>query len=297
MFRVQRKMHHQLSLFVVQSKKIAGGANMIWHEMDGTSFALKEKHDFRWLKKFGKVFTVFDDQASGNLCFGVTSTGVKRFIKYAGAQPLRYPGEPDDAAERLKRAKLNYEFLKHPSLIRLVHHEEVNHGYVLQFDWTDGENMRHLNIDHLSFQERLNILDTIFTFHTYVEKKNFVSVGFYDGSLIYDKEAGKVKICDIDHYERAPFTNETVRTLGSRHFMAPEEFQTGEVLDKRTNVYRMGAAAFVFLGKDPNLAESPIHKVAKRATSKQKEHRFQTVRAFHEVWNKALEVTMEVWGY
>ncbi|QQK78740.1 serine/threonine protein kinase [Salicibibacter cibi] len=270
---------------------------MIWHETDGVTFALTEKHDFRWLKKFGKVFTVFDDQASGNLCFGIKSTGVQRFIKYAGAQPLRYSGKPEDAVERLKRAKLNYEFLKHPSLIRLVHHEELKDGYVLQFDWAQGENMRHLNIDHLSFQERLNILDTIYTFHAFVEKKNFVSIGFHDESLIYDKDAGKVKICDIDHYERVPFTNDLERPPGSRRFLAPEELHIGEILDERTNVYRMGAAAFAFLGKDQNLAGSPIHKVAKRATSKQKEQRFQTVKTFHEVWKKALDVTMEVWGY
>ncbi|QQK74643.1 serine/threonine protein kinase [Salicibibacter cibarius] len=270
---------------------------MIWHEMDDVAFALKEKHDFRWLKKFGNVFTVFNDQASGNLCFGVKSTGVKRFIKYAGAQPLRYFGKTDDAVEQLKKAKLNYEFLKHPSLVRLVHHEELKNGYVLQFDWADGKNMRHLNIDHLTFQERLNILDTIYAFHAFVEKKKFVSVGFRDESLIYDKDAGKVKICDIGHYERAPFTNDLERPPGSRRFMAPEEFQIGEILDERTNVYRMGAAAFSFLGKDPSLAESPIHKVAKRATSKQKEYRFQTVKEFYEVWKKALDVTIDVWGF
>jgi len=39
--------------------------------IDSISFKLKEDHDFRWLSDLGKVFCVFDQQDSGNICFGI----------------------------------------------------------------------------------------------------------------------------------------------------------------------------------------------------------------------------------
>ncbi|MFP4660952.1 MAG: hypothetical protein ACLFPF_02075 [Halanaerobiales bacterium] len=39
--------------------------------IDGIEFRLKEEHDFSWLSRYGIVFSVFDEQDSGNICFGV----------------------------------------------------------------------------------------------------------------------------------------------------------------------------------------------------------------------------------
>ncbi|GAK12418.1 protein kinase [Geomicrobium sp. JCM 19039] len=270
---------------------------MIQQSVDGVSFALKEEHNFRWLKKHGRVFKVWDEQDSGNLCFGVERNGVRRFIKYAGAKPLKFIGNPEDAVARLEKAKLRYEFMKHANLVRLVHHEKVGDGYMLEFDWIEGVSLRKYSFETLPLHERLHMLTNIFTFHEHVEKKQFVAVDFYDASMIYDESSQTLKVCDIDLYEKIPYTNEMDRLWGSSRFMAPEEFQIGEELDARTNVYRMGATAFVLLGKDQSLAESPIHKVAKRAMSKRKEDRFQTVKAFHDIWKQAVDVSMEVRGY
>ena len=44
-----------------------------------------------------------------------------------------------DAIERLKNSVTIYEDLKHESLIRLIDHFPVQSGYVLIFDWFDGE--------------------------------------------------------------------------------------------------------------------------------------------------------------
>jgi serine/threonine protein kinase, bacterial len=72
--------------------------------IDSVSFQLREKHDFEWLRNLGKVFCVFDEQDSGNICFGIEKDGVKRFVKYAGASTLEYLGEPADAIARLKNS-------------------------------------------------------------------------------------------------------------------------------------------------------------------------------------------------
>ncbi|GLX70261.1 hypothetical protein MU1_46070 [Paenibacillus glycanilyticus] len=39
--------------------------------LDDVTFQLQEEHDFEWVKQWGKVFIVFDQQDSGNISFGV----------------------------------------------------------------------------------------------------------------------------------------------------------------------------------------------------------------------------------
>ena len=53
--------------------------------IDGVSFILKAPFDFSFLSEYGEIFRVFDDQDSGNICFGAAKGEVKRFIKFAGA--------------------------------------------------------------------------------------------------------------------------------------------------------------------------------------------------------------------
>lgn len=40
-------------------------------EIDGIQFQMKEKFDFGFLRAYGKLFQVFDDQDGGNICFGM----------------------------------------------------------------------------------------------------------------------------------------------------------------------------------------------------------------------------------
>ncbi|CEN79341.1 hypothetical protein [Paraclostridium sordellii] len=61
--------------------------------LDEVEINLKEKEDFSWLKNYEKVFCVFDQQDSGNICFGVDDGKNKKFIKYAGAKTINYKGD------------------------------------------------------------------------------------------------------------------------------------------------------------------------------------------------------------
>lgn len=49
--------------------------------LDKVSFQLKERHNFEWLTNMGKVFSVFDEQDSGNICFGIEKDGVKKICE------------------------------------------------------------------------------------------------------------------------------------------------------------------------------------------------------------------------
>lgn len=70
--------------------------------IDGVPCKLKSAFDFGFLQKYGRVFKVFDDQDSGNICFGAEKDGKRYFVKFAGAPTEQYSGELSDAVNRLK---------------------------------------------------------------------------------------------------------------------------------------------------------------------------------------------------
>ena len=69
---------------------------------DSTPFKLKSAFDFSFLSEHGTVFKVYDDQDSGNICFGTEKDCQRYFIKFAGAPTEQYTGDPADAIARLK---------------------------------------------------------------------------------------------------------------------------------------------------------------------------------------------------
>ncbi|EJS68929.1 serine/threonine protein kinase [Bacillus cereus] len=273
------------------------------------TFQLKENHNFDWLIKLGNVFAVFDQQDSGNICFGVEKNGFKKFVKYAGAQTIAYNGITDAAIERLKSSVPLYKELKHESLIKLIEHFPVQNGYVLIFDWFEGECLHphwsfpppekyknpsspFYKFKHLSVRARMNSLNSIFSFHTYVEQKNYVAIDFYDGSILYDFNTNETKICDIDLYAKKPYINIMGRLWGSSRFMSPEEFQLNTMIDERTNVFNMGAIAFTLLGGELDRsfikwdASRELYEVASRAVNENRAERYASVKEFYEAWLK-----------
>ena len=69
---------------------------------DGIPCVVKEETDLSFLHRWGRVFRVFDRQDSGNLCFGLEREGRRYFLKYAGARPLCFDGEPSEAVRLLE---------------------------------------------------------------------------------------------------------------------------------------------------------------------------------------------------
>ena len=84
---------------------------------DGVPCALQEAFDLSFLRQWGKVFRVFDQQDSGNLCFGLEDGTRRYFVKFAGARPVRYKGGPERAVELLKQSGRVYRDLAHPVLL------------------------------------------------------------------------------------------------------------------------------------------------------------------------------------
>ena len=271
--------------------------------IDGLFFRLKSDFDFTWLNKYGKVFRVFDDQDSGNICFGVGNAPNRYFIKFAGAETAEYSGTTGDAIERLNATVPVYEALRHKNLVNMISAGEIGGGFAVVFEWTDAVCMgrQYLN-SFLKFKSlpvniRLKVFADILDFHLYVARLGYVAIDFYDGGIMYDFDKQRTTICDIDFYTRAPYVNPIGRMWGSSRFMSPEEFELGARIDEVTNVFTMGATAFELLGS--NLERIPekwnasiaLFNIATKATDPERELRYQTINDFSNEWKAASKIT------
>lgn len=266
--------------------------------IDGVPFKLKAPFDFSFIGKYGKVFKVFDDQDSGNICFGTEKDGHKYFIKFAGAPTKEYNGTAREAIERLKSTLPIYENLKHKNLIEFVSAEEIGGGFAMVFKWAEGDCAgrqypdAHRKFTALTNEAKLKVFSDMLAFLAHVNSQEYVAIDFYDGSIIYDHESGKTTICDIDLFQKQPYINDMGRMWGSAKFMSPEEFERGAVIDEITNVYTAGAFAFALFGRYErdfekwSLSKS-LYDVAAKAVSDDRGERQQSIKQFIEEWETA----------
>ena len=266
--------------------------------MDGIPFKLKRPFDFGFFSEYGTVFKVYDDQDSGNICFGTEKDGQRYFIKFAGAPTDRGIGTPEDAVSRLKATLPVYRDLHHKNLIELVEAREIGGGFAMVFKWADGDCMgrmyraSHRRFMQLSIDARQSVFLDILNFFEYIASQNYVAIDFYDGSILYDFEHGKTTICDIDFFRKQPCINDMGRMWGSARFQSPEEYQLGAVIDERTNVYTVGAVAFALFGgysrtRDKWQLSEKLFGIATKAVSDDRSQRQQSIRQFREEWEAA----------
>ncbi len=256
--------------------------------MDGLPYKMKAYFDFGFVQEYGKVFKVYDDQDSGNICFGVRrdserglddgkrkglqaeDKGERYFVKFAGAPTECYEGTPEEAVKRLKDTLPIYRDLRHPSLIELVDTREAAGGFAMVFRWAEGDCMgrmypaEHQRFMSMPLEHRLQVFRDVAVFLEYVNSQGYVAIDFYDGSVLYEPgeqrgpavpicgaesmRRGWTTICDIDFFSRKPYFNRMGRMWGSSSFMSPEEFTLGAEIDEITNVYTAGAFAFALFG-------------------------------------------------
>jgi len=264
--------------------------------IDGVPIRLKEPFDLNFIHQYGTVFKVFDTQSSGNLCFGVEKADKKYFLKFAGAKTINNHDLPvEDAVARLKAAVPKYKDMAHPSLIHLVDSMDVGDGYLLLFDWEDGESFGDLNPSlgekffSLPIIQRMNVFEDILRFHVHVAQCGYIAIDFNDNSTLYNFHSGKVMICDIDFYAKQSYMNGMGGIFGIKALMSPEEFRSAGLLDEITNVYTMGATAFMLLAKGNRSPEAwpldmKLYDVVKRAVNDGRSQRQQSVRQLMVEW-------------
>lgn len=239
-----------------------------------------------------------NSQMTVGLLTRLEQEGRRYFLKYAGARPLCFDGEPSEAVRLLEKSAQVIRDLAHPALLPLLWDGPVAGGYALLFPWTDALCMGKQYPTRAAFlalpvEKKLAVFQAVLAFHRHVAERGYVSVDFYDGCVMYEEETGRPLLCDVDAYHRTPFFNPVGRMWGSSRFMAPEEYQKGAPVDERTMVYTMGSFAFeLFSPEGRELSLWPLSpaawKCAGKAASSQLENRYPTLRSLEEAWNRAL---------
>lgn len=268
--------------------------------LDNIPFKMKSPFDFSFLSEYGRVFQIFDDQDSGNICFGTEKEGQRYFIKFAGAPTDGGIGTPEEAVARLKATLPIYRDLHHKNLIELVEAKEIGGGFAMVFKWVDGDSMgrlypaAHRRFMELPARDRLKVFRDILSFFEYTVTQGYVAIDFYDGSIMYDFKTGKTTICDIDFFRKQPCVNDMGRMWGSSRFQSPEEYRLGAALDEITNVYTLGATAFALFGgycrtRDQWQLNDALFEVASKAVSDDRARRQQSIRQFRKEWEACME--------
>jgi len=298
---------------------------MVNIKLDSITFRLKEPHDFSWLKKYGKAFWCVDETGSGCICIGMEKAGRNYFLKIAGVNTIHGEITPEESVKILKGAVLLYHELAHPNLVRIVDEYAYRQFYIVVFQWADGQCLfDHWNFDkykkepslkspmekfkELPAGKKLRMTDMLFSFLQNVNKKGYVAVDFYDGSIIYDFTTDKAVICDIDLFRRAPVVNDMgTGWYGTKRLKAPEEYKKGSVIDGQTNLFTLGALIFEFFGVfsadeikqryvQNRFVPCPYshwqlneesYMVAAKAVSASRKERYKTFGEFFQEWKEA----------
>ncbi len=269
-------------------------------EIDGLQYKMKSEFNFDFIHEYGSVFKVFDDQDSGNICFGTMKEGKRYFLKVAGAPTERYDGSVEEAIQRLKDTVPLYNDLESSHLIHLIDSKEIGGCFLLVFQWVDGDCMgrmypaAHKRFRNLPADIRMKVFYDILDFLVLVHEKDYVAIDLYDGSILYDFENRKTTICDIDLFGKKPYINSMGRMWGSSRFMSPEELEKGAVIDEITNVYTAGAMAFALFSeyerdKEHWPLQESLYEVVSKATRKDRGHRQQSIKQFLKEWKEAMD--------
>lgn len=250
-----------------------------------------------YLAGLGTPFESFLSQDSGNRSYSFAAPEGRRWVKVLNGTTTPIPNAQDviEFYNRIHSRMI-------PRRWRLV---ELSDGLVMEREWAPGTVLRSPDDDrddpdstfqrflNLPVPKRLSVYDEILDLFCEIEEQDVIIEDFYDGCVLYDFDADRASVCDLDHIHRGSYILTKERQFGSSRFMAPEEFRRGAVIDHRTNVFTMGATGFVLLNDNKRRkADWPLveetFRVLARATSECKEERQESIRQFCREWRCAL---------
>ena len=246
-----------------------------------------------YLAGLGTPFEAFLNQDSRNTCYSFHAPTGPVWVKL-----LNLAQTP---IADLQAVIDFYNGLHSPLIPRNWRLIELEDGLLMQHDWVPGrvlhspEEDRHdpgstyQQFMRLPMTQRLAVYAAILHLFVEIEEKGIVIEDFYDGCILYDFETGQAHVCDLDHIHHGAYVLDKDRQYGSARFMAPEEFHKGSLIDRRTNVYTLGATGFVLLNDNRRQrADWPLgeasYRVLAKATAVNKEDRLGSGREFSEQW-------------
>ncbi|MEU1845324.1 serine/threonine protein kinase [Micromonospora sediminicola] len=236
------------------------------------------------------AFVVFGDQDSGCLSFGVRAAGRRWFVKQARTPQARVS---------LTRALGLHAAVRHPGIVRPELVRDGTDGPTLIYPWCDGTVLNHATVhgsdraglarfQRLPVTEARAALAVILDAHLAVGAAGYVAVDLYDGCFLYDFDAHRMRLIDLDEYRPGPFVLDSERLPGSRRYLSPEELTRGSLIDERTTVHALGRTLHHLLDTPSGWrGDDRAAAVVERATRADPDARYASVPDLVEAWRNA----------
>ncbi|MCX8157239.1 MAG: serine/threonine protein kinase [Verrucomicrobiae bacterium] len=196
-------------------------------------------------------------------------------------------------AERFNREGRVLAKLNHPNIVSVYDFGKTEEFYYLLMEYVDGVNLRQaMQTGRFSPTEALAIVPKICEALQYAHEQGVLHRDIKPENILLDAR-GRVKIADfgiakVVGEERPPLTlTGTGATLGTPHYMAPEQLESPNQVDHRADIYSLGVVFYEMLTGElpigrfaPPSARTPVSssvdEVVFRTLEKDRERRFQS---------------------
>lgn len=220
--------------------------------------------------------------------------------------PRTLAGEPA-FAERFAREGRMLARLNHPNIVTIHDFGQANGLFYLLMEFVDGLNLRQaMRLGHFTPAQALAVVPKICEALQFAHNEGILHRDIKPENILLDSK-GRVKIADfgiaklvglgtqiltsfgepVPEAVRAPSPltlTETGKTLGTPHYMAPEQLEHPEDVDQRADIYSLGVVFYELLtGELPigrfappsekSKADARVDEVVLRALQKERELR------------------------
>ena len=223
-----------------------------------------------------------------------------------------------DYLERLYREAQAFARLAHPNIVTVYEAGEFEGVVYIAMEYLKGEDLATvLRRRELTFEAKIRILLQVLDALHHAHNEDVVHRDIKP-SNVYRQLDGSIKLVDfgLARMMRAETLTLSGAVMGTPHYASPEQLK-GEHIDKRTDVYSVGALAFeMFAGRRPFQTEydsvativlkviseptppmdvslsrafPEIERIVDKAMSKQRDERYQTAAEMRDDFAAFLE--------
>lgn len=165
----------------------------------------------------------------------------------------RHAGRDPAFAERFHREARALARLNHPNIVTVHDFGEASGWFYLVMELVDGADLRQvLQQGKLRPEEALRIVPAVCDALQYAHRNGVVHRDIKPGNILMDRE-GKVKIADFGIAKLAESgaaevtLTEARQTMGTPHYMAPEQVENPGSVDHRADIYSLGVVFYEML--------------------------------------------------
>jgi serine/threonine protein kinase len=180
-------------------------------------------------------------------------------LKILPAEAARDPSWP----ERFAREARALARLGHPNIVAVYDSGERDGVYFFAMEYVDGTSLRQvIQARSATPREALSMVAQVCDALQYAHEEGVVHRDIKPENILVDKR-GRVKIADFGlaklvHGDKADLTlTGSGQTMGTPHYMAPEQWEKPHTVDHRADIYSLGVVFYELLTGELPLGRFP----------------------------------------